>query len=96
MSSRDAVTRSDPSRVRRQLEFTRSDLQKRVGEKQTDSLRLLIVVGGHGAFVAAFRDLPQIILAHLYPQFAEPAALALAQRAFAQPTSPCSVPPWRA
>jgi hypothetical protein len=55
-------------------------LQKRVGEEQADSLRLLIVVGGHGAFVAAFRDLPQIILAHLYPQFAEPAALALAQR----------------
>jgi hypothetical protein len=30
--------------------------------KQTDSLRLLIVVGGHGAFVAAFRDLPQITM----------------------------------
>jgi hypothetical protein len=60
--------------------FTRSDLQKDIAEEQADSLRPLIVVDGHGAFVAAFRDLPQIILAHLYPQFAEPAGLALAQR----------------
>jgi hypothetical protein len=34
--------------------FTRSDLQKSVVEEQADSLRLLIVVGGHGAFVATF------------------------------------------
>jgi hypothetical protein len=30
--------------------FARSDLQKSVVEEQADSLRLLIVVGGHGAF----------------------------------------------
>jgi hypothetical protein len=29
-------------------------LQNSVGEEQADSLRLLIVVGGHGAFVPAF------------------------------------------
>jgi hypothetical protein len=51
------------SRVTRQQEFTRSDLQKRIGEKQADSLRLLIVVGGHGAFVAAFRNRAEIVLA---------------------------------
>jgi hypothetical protein len=39
-----------------QQEFTRSDLHEGVGEKKTDGLRLLIVVGGHGAFVAAFRN----------------------------------------
>jgi hypothetical protein len=55
-------------------------LQKRVAEKQADRLRLLIVVGACRRFVAAFRNRLQIILAHLYPQFAEPAALALAQR----------------
>jgi hypothetical protein len=53
--------------------FARSDLQKRVAEEQADSLRLLIVVGGHGAFVAAFRNRAEIFLVHLYPQFAEPA-----------------------
>jgi hypothetical protein len=69
-------------------------LQKSVAEEQADSLRLLIVVGGHGAFVAAFRDLPQITLAHLYPQFAEPAALgARAAPAFARPMSPWLSPP---
>jgi hypothetical protein len=30
-------------------------LQKSVVEEQADSLRVLIVVGGHGAFVAATR-----------------------------------------
>jgi hypothetical protein len=55
-------------------------LHEGVGEKKTDSLRLLVVVGGHGAFVAAFRNRAEIVLAHLYPQFAEPAAPALAQR----------------
>jgi hypothetical protein len=39
-----------------QQEFRRSDLHEGVREKKTDSLRLLIVVGGHGAFVAAFRN----------------------------------------
>jgi hypothetical protein len=52
-------------------------LQKHVAEKQADSLRLLVEVGGHRAFVAAFRNRAEIVLAHLYPQFAEPAALAL-------------------
>ena len=32
----------------------RSDLQKGVVEEQADGLRLLIVVGGHGAFVPRF------------------------------------------
>jgi hypothetical protein len=31
-------------------------LHEGVGEKKTDSLRLLIVIGGHGTFVAAFRN----------------------------------------
>jgi hypothetical protein len=45
-----------PSRVTPQQEFRRSDLHEGVGEKKTDSLRLLIVIGGHGTFVAAFRN----------------------------------------
>ena len=57
-----------PSRVTRQQEFTRSDLLKRVGEEQADSLRLLIVVGGHGAFVAAFRNRAEIVLADVNRQ----------------------------
>jgi hypothetical protein len=32
----------------------------------------VIVVGGHGAFVAAFRNRAEIILAHLYPQLRSP------------------------
>jgi hypothetical protein len=43
--------------------FTLSDLQKDIAEEQADSLRLLIVVGGHGAFVAAFRNRAEIVLA---------------------------------
>jgi hypothetical protein len=35
-------------------------LQKSVGEEQADRLRLLIVVGGHVAFVAAFRKRSEI------------------------------------
>jgi hypothetical protein len=38
-------------------------LQKGVVEEQADSLRLLIVVGGPGAFVAAFRNRAEIVLA---------------------------------
>ena len=34
---------------------------------QADRLRLLIVAGGHGAFVAAFRNRAEIVLGHLYP-----------------------------
>jgi hypothetical protein len=44
------------------------------------TLRLLVVVGACGALIASLGDPPQIILAHLYPQFAESAAPALAQR----------------
>jgi hypothetical protein len=42
-------------------------------------MSLLIVVAACGALIASLGDLPQIV-PHLYPQFAEPAALALAQR----------------
>jgi hypothetical protein len=41
----------------------RAPARSRRGEKQADSLRLLIVVGGHGAFVAAFRNRAEIVLA---------------------------------
>jgi hypothetical protein len=58
----------------------RSDLQKSVAEKQAEGLRLLIVVGGHGAFVAAFCNRAQIVLAHLNRQSSKSAAPALAQR----------------
>jgi hypothetical protein len=56
-SSHDTVTRSDA--VTSDPETAGSPGQickKRVGEKQADRLRLLIVAGGHGAFVAAFRN----------------------------------------
>jgi hypothetical protein len=46
-------------------------LQKRVAEEKPDSLRLLVEVGGQGAFVAAFRNRAEIILA-LYPQLRSP------------------------
>jgi hypothetical protein len=49
-------------------------LQKRVAEEQADSLRLLIVVGGHGAFVAAFRNHPEIVRAHANRESPKPAA----------------------
>jgi hypothetical protein len=55
-------------------------LQKHIGKQQADRFRLLIVVGGHGAFVAAFRNRAKIVLAYLYPKFAEPAAVVLAGR----------------
>jgi hypothetical protein len=47
-------------------------LQKSVGEEQADSLRLLLMVGGHGAFVAAFRNRAEIALAHLSRQSRSP------------------------
>jgi hypothetical protein len=50
------------------------DLQKSVGEKQADSLRLLIAVGGHGAFVAAFGNRAEIVLADLNRQSPNSAA----------------------
>ena len=74
--------------------FARSDLQKSVVEEQADSLRLLIVVGGHGAFVAAFRNRAEIVFAHFNrqsPKFR--GAGARAAPAFARLMSPCSVPP---
>jgi hypothetical protein len=49
-------------------------LQKGVVEEQADGLRLLIVVGACGALITRLGDLPQIMVAHLYRQFAEPAA----------------------
>ena len=48
--------------------FARSDLQNRVAKEQADSLRLLVDVGGHGAFVAAFRNRAEIVLAYLNRQ----------------------------
>ena len=58
--------------------FARSDLQKSAVEEQADSLRLLVEVGGHGAFVAAFRNRAEIVLAHVNRQSPKSAALALA------------------
>jgi hypothetical protein len=55
-------------------------LQNSVGEEQADSLRLLIVVGGHGAFVPAFGNRAEIILANVNRQSPKSTSLALAQR----------------
>jgi hypothetical protein len=73
-SSHDTVTRSGAVTVTPQQEFRRSDLHEGVGEKKTDGLRLLIVVGGHGAFVAAFRKRAEIVLAHVNRQSPKSAA----------------------
>jgi hypothetical protein len=73
-------TRSGGVTVTPQREFTQSDLHEGVGEKKTDSLRLLVVIGGHGAFVAAFRNRAEIVVAYLNRQSPKSAALALAQR----------------
>jgi hypothetical protein len=43
-------------------------LQKSVVEEKADGLRLLVVVGGHGAFVSAFRNRAQIVLADVNRQ----------------------------
>jgi hypothetical protein len=45
-----------------------------------NSLRLLVDVGGHGAFVAAFRNRAEIVLAYLNRQSPKSAAPALAHR----------------
>jgi hypothetical protein len=76
----DTVREVTPSRLTLERRFTRSDLQKSIAEEQADGLRLLIVFAACGALIAGLGDLPQIILAHLHPQLAEPAALTLAQR----------------
>jgi hypothetical protein len=55
-------------------------LEKRVAEKQADSLRLLVDVGGHRPFLAAFRNRAEIVLAHVNRQSPKSAALALAHR----------------
>jgi hypothetical protein len=96
-SSRYTVTRSDAVTVTPQQKFTRSDLQKSVGEKQADRLRLLIVAGGHGAFVAAFRNRAEIVLAHVNRQSPKSAAQPVpGGLSFDQPTSPWrSLPPSR-
>jgi hypothetical protein len=61
-----------------QREFRRSDFEKAIGEEEADSLRLLFEVGGHGAFVAAFRDRAEIVHAHVNRQSPQSAALASA------------------
>jgi hypothetical protein len=76
---RTSVREVTPSRLTLERRFTRSDLQKDIAEEQADRLRLLIVVGGHGAFVAAFRNRAEIVRAHV-TSISEVAALALAQR----------------
>jgi hypothetical protein len=43
-------------------------LQKDIAEEHADRLRLLIVVGGHGAFVTAFRKGAEIVHADLNRQ----------------------------
>jgi hypothetical protein len=64
-------------------------LQERFVEEQADRLRLLVEVGGHGAFVAAFRDRAEIVLANVNRQSPKPSSLdAHAAPAFARPTSP--------
>jgi hypothetical protein len=66
----------------------RSDLQKRVAEEKPDSLRLLVEVGGQGAFVAAFRNRAEIVLASPQSSICEVrGAGARAAPAFAQPMS---------
>jgi hypothetical protein len=78
-SSRDTVTRSGAVTVTPQQKFRRSDLHEGVGEKKTDSLCLLIVVGGQGAFVTAFRNRAEIVLAHVNRQSPKSAALPFPQ-----------------
>jgi CHAT domain-containing protein len=63
-----ALREVTPSRLTLERRFTRSDLQKDIAEKQADGLRLLVEVGGHGAFVAAFRNRAEIVLAHVNRQ----------------------------
>jgi hypothetical protein len=55
-------------------------LMNRPAASTIDRLRLLVVVGGHGAFVAAFGNRAEIVLAHLKRQSPKSAALALARR----------------
>jgi hypothetical protein len=54
----DTVREVTPSRLT--LETPIQD----IAEEQADSLRLLIVVGGHGAFVATFGNHAEIVLTH--------------------------------
>jgi hypothetical protein len=79
-----------PAGPRPALPPAQQDLQKSVAEKQADSLRLL-------AFVAAFRNRAEIVLAHLNRQSPKSAALALAQRphSLSRRRHGC-LPPWRA
>jgi hypothetical protein len=55
-------------------------------------LRLLILVGGHGAFVAAFSNRAEIVLAHLNRQSPKSAALVLAQRPHSLAINPTRIP----
>ena len=49
-----------------QPEFRRSDFQERVVEEEADGLRLLIGIGGHGAFVSAFGKRAEISSSYAY------------------------------
>jgi hypothetical protein len=74
-SSRGTVTRSDAVTSDTEMAGSRGQiLQERVAEKQAEGLCLLIVVGGHGAFVAAFRNRAEIVLAHVNRQSPKSAA----------------------
>jgi hypothetical protein len=87
--SHDTVTRSDAVTGNEQQEFTQSDLQECVAEEQADSLRLLVEVGGYGAFVAAFGNRAEIVLAHLNRQSPKSAARPFpVGLSFDRPTSP--------
>ena len=86
-SSRYTVTRSDAVTCNAGNRSSRGQIcKKRVGEEQDDSLYLLIVVAACGALIASLGDLPQIMLAHLYRQFAEPAAPLMVMRSSSQGT----------
>jgi hypothetical protein len=76
----DTVREVTPSRLTLERHSPGQICRKSVVEEKADSLRLLIVVAACGALIASPGNLPQILVAHLYPQFAEPAAPALAQR----------------
>jgi hypothetical protein len=68
-----------------QQEFTRSDFEKAIGEEEADGLRLLVVVGGHGTFVAAFRKRPRGRQSSTFEFRGAPVPAVLA---FARPMSP--------
>jgi hypothetical protein len=68
-----------PAPAAAQQEFRRSDFQERVVEEEADGLRLLIGVGGPSAFVAAFCNRAEIILADVFRAALVPAMLSFAR-----------------